>query len=83
MGEALIDLIHRPDNDAQVAQVGGSPFNVAIAMARLGLDVGFICPISQDESGDKLAEVLRRETVRQYVLSAPTHPQQSQRSPPM
>ena len=75
MGEALIDLIHRPDNDAPVAQVGGSPFNVAIAMARLGLDVGFICPISQDEFGDKLAEVLRRETVRQCVpdrADAPT-----------
>ena len=75
MGEALIDLIHGPDDDAPVAQVGGSPFNVAVAMARLGLDVGFICPISRDEFGDKLVDVLRRETVRQCVperADAPT-----------
>ena len=75
MGEALIDLIHGPDDDDPVAQVGGSPFNVAIAMARLGLDVGFICPISRDEFGDKLVEVLRREKIRQCIrerASAPT-----------
>jgi len=72
MGEALIDLIHGSDDSAPVAQVGGSPYNVAIAMARLGLDVGFLCPLSRDEFGDKLSDVLKREDVHQCV-SARSH----------
>jgi shikimate dehydrogenase len=37
---------------------GGSPFNCAIALAKLGNDTGFLCPISQDEYGDLLLQPL-------------------------
>jgi Sugar kinases, ribokinase family len=59
-GESLIDLV--PDSSApdakRLALAGGSPFNCAIALARLGNDTGFLCPISQDEYGDLLLKPL-------------------------
>ena len=45
LGEALIDLIHHSDGSQQT-RIGGSPYNVAIALARLGVDTGFVCPFS-------------------------------------
>ncbi|MDB5585233.1 MAG: carbohydrate kinase [Devosia sp.] len=66
-GESLIDLkaeveladgtlINR-DGAGQIvmtAHPGGSPYNCAIALARLGNDTGFLCPISADAFGDYL-----------------------------
>lgn len=55
-GESLIDLVPvSAEADAErVAHAGGSPFNCAIALSKLGNDTGFLCPISQDEFGDVL-----------------------------
>src|SRR5258707_13164618 len=36
IGEALIDLVPVPGGDCYHAKPGGSPFNVAIGLARLG-----------------------------------------------
>jgi fructokinase len=59
-GESLIDLV--PVSSApgaeRVALAGGSPFNCAIALAKLGNETGFLCPISQDEYGDLLLKPL-------------------------
>lgn len=55
-GESLIDLVPvsaEPDAERH-AIAGGSPFNCAIALAKLGNQTGFLCPISQDEHGDLL-----------------------------
>ena len=66
-GESLIDLkaeveladgalINR-DGAGQIvmtAHPGGSPYNCAIALAKLGNDTGFLCPISADAFGDYL-----------------------------
>ena len=55
-GESLIDLVPvsaEPGAERQ-AIAGGSPFNCAIALAKLGNATGFLCPISQDEHGDLL-----------------------------
>ena len=55
-GESLIDLVPvsaEPDAE-RLALAGGSPFNCALALARLGNDTGFLCPISRDEHGDLL-----------------------------
>lgn len=55
-GESLIDLVPvsaAPDAE-RVALAGGSPFNCAIALSRLGNETGFLCPISQDQYGDLL-----------------------------
>jgi fructokinase len=57
-GESLIDLISEPvgaDGTIKlVAHQGGSPYNCAIALSKLGNDTGFLCPISTDGLGTYL-----------------------------
>jgi fructokinase len=57
-GESLIDLISEPvgaDGVIRlVAHQGGSPYNCAIALSKLGNDTGFLCPISADGMGTYL-----------------------------
>ncbi len=57
-GESLIDLISEPvgaDGTIRlVAHQGGSPYNCAIALSKLGNDTGFLCPISNDGLGTYL-----------------------------
>jgi fructokinase len=58
-GEALIDLI--PDAikpNAYDAVLGGSPYNVAIGLARLGSQTAFVSRISADGNGEALAAAL-------------------------
>ena len=58
-GEALIDLIPDPKvADRYDAVLGGSPFNVAIGLARLGAPTAFVSRISSDPNGDSLAAAL-------------------------
>ncbi|UDY23323.1 carbohydrate kinase family protein [Nocardioides sp. Kera G14] len=59
IGEALVDLIRRagePDD----ARVGGSPLNVAVGLARLGVEATLVAPVGGDDHGrlvrDHLAE---------------------------
>ena len=43
-GEALIDLIPDPVKaGAYDVALGGSPYNVAIGLARLGAETAFVC----------------------------------------
>ncbi len=61
-GEALVDLfVHDAGSDSITTQavLGGSPFNVAIALARLGQPAGFYGGISQDRFGGLLVEKLK------------------------
>ena len=57
-GESLIDLISEPvgaDGTIKlVAHQGGSPYNCAIALSKLGNETGFLCPISSDGLGTYL-----------------------------
>jgi fructokinase len=65
-GEALVDLFLDPPEGAEMvgrAVAGGSPFNVAIGLARLGIPVGFLGAISRDGIGAMLAERLTQEGV--------------------
>jgi fructokinase len=66
-GEALYDLFLLDSNPqgvvAMEASPGGSPFNVAIGLARLGQTVGFFSSISTDVFGERLMRLLRREGV--------------------
>jgi fructokinase len=58
-GEALIDLIPDPDRpSAYDAICGGSPYNVAIGLGRLGAPTGFVSRISTDGNGEALAGLL-------------------------
>lgn len=56
-GESLVDLVPEADGGYQNSP-GGSPFNCAVALAKLGNVVGFLCPISEDPFGDILIETM-------------------------
>ena len=62
LGEALIDLIIG-DDGAYRPHLGGSPYNVAIGLARQGIDVSYLSPFSDDTFGDQLRDALVREGV--------------------
>lgn len=65
-GEALIDLfVTRPGRSEMSARAvpGGSPFNVAIGLARLGVRTAFLSGISHDHFGAFLADRLACEGV--------------------
>jgi fructokinase len=58
-GEALIDLIpDRAHPGRYDAALGGSPFNVAIGLARLGAPAAFVSRLSRDANGEALAAAL-------------------------
>ena len=52
-GEALIDLVPRPDG-AWEARPGGAPANVAVTLARLGTPAAFLGGLSSDSFGRRL-----------------------------
>jgi len=65
-GEALIDLfVTRPGRSEMSvrAVAGGSPFNVAVGLARLGVRTAFLSGISRDPFGAFLVDRLAREGV--------------------
>ncbi len=63
LGEALIDFI-ADENGAYRPHLGGSPYNVAIGLARQGIGVSYLSSLSDDGFGDRILESLRRENVR-------------------
>ena len=69
-GEALIDLIPDPvKQNGYDAVLGGSPYNVAIGLARLGSQTAFVSRISEDGNGEALAAGLAGNGVDlAYVL---------------
>ena len=64
-GEALIDLIPASAGDdlTYVARAGGSSFNVAMGLGRLGVPVGFLGRISTDRFGRVLRSRLEADGV--------------------
>jgi fructokinase len=61
-GEALVDLlptVARDDRPAFRAAVGGSPFNVAVALGRLGIPAAFLGAVSTDVFGDRILVALQ------------------------
>lgn len=77
-GEALMDVYEAgstPTGAMLDARMGGSPFNVAIGLARLGLPTAFYGGISTGVLGDRLAGALAEEGVDLAAavrLDAPT-----------
>ncbi len=63
VGEALIDLVETADDEPRLARPGGSPYNVAIGLARLGQRARFAGRISRDPLG----LVLRNHALRSGV----------------
>ena len=73
-GEALIDFV--PVEVGGVAAYrpfpGGSPFNVAIGLGRLGAPTGFFSRLSTDFFGDLLVKTLQQNAVDvRYLTRAP------------
>lgn len=76
-GESLFDLFVESDRGAGFsleARPGGSPFNVAIGLARLGQPVAFLGGISQDFMGARLMRVLDAEGVETQFIQRPPLP---------
>ena len=80
-GEALFDFFSENDASGLASKVsfkaiaGGSPFNVAVGLRRLGVDAALLAGLSTDYLGRRLLQVLQDEGVRQdYLLdfAAPT-----------
>lgn len=80
-GEALFDFFSEEDASGQASKVtykaiaGGSPFNVAVGLRRLGIEAGLFGGLSSDFLGRRLLHVLRDEGVSEQFLvefAAPT-----------
>lgn len=63
LGEALIDLVETGDDAPRLARPGGSPYNVAIGLARLGRPTSFVGRLSHDPLGT----ILRNHATRSGV----------------
>ena len=76
-GEALMDVFAVADTASGVqldARIGGSPFNVALGLARLAQPVAFFGGVSTGFLGDRLLRALQQEgisTVCTQRLAAP------------
>jgi fructokinase len=77
-GEALFDVFAAGDTPTGMtldARIGGSPFNVALGLRRLGQPVQFLGGVSRGFMGDRLMKALGAEdigTACVQVLDAPT-----------
>ena len=70
-GEALVDFLPAACGEEKgfVYRPGGSPYNVAIGLARLGVPVAFLGSISKDPFGEFLLTNLKKNHVDvQYVV---------------
>ncbi|GAA2238636.1 carbohydrate kinase [Herbiconiux moechotypicola] len=73
LGEALIDLIQRPDGLFE-ARVGGGPLNTAVTIARLGGAVEFAGRVSSDAFGTRILERLRSDGVGTTLIAGAAQP---------
>lgn len=78
-GEALVDLV--PDAatmDGELGplhpRLGGGPYNVAIALGRLGIPAAFFARISTDQFGDKLLDRLQKSNVDDRLVQRGPEP---------
>jgi fructokinase len=75
-GEALIDFVPVQVDGAPAYRPlpGGSPFNVAIGLGRLGASTGFLSRLSTDFFGDLLVDTLARNGVDTRHVKRTTDP---------
>ena len=77
-GESLMDVFAEGDTPTGVslaARMGGSPFNVAVGLARMAQSVAFLGAVSRDSLGERLMRALTAEGVDTKLLvrtDAPT-----------
>ena len=71
-GEALYDVFPAAESEKGVtldARIGGSAFNVAMGLARLGRPVALVTGVSTDPLGEKLARAMAAEGVETRWLA--------------
>lgn len=76
-GEALYDLFVEEETPAGFridARIGGSPFNVAVGLARLGRRAALLAGVSTDPFGARLASTLEAEGVETRFLARLPNP---------
>ena len=76
-GEALYDLFVEEETPGGLridARIGGSPFNVAVGLARLGRPAALLTGVSTDALGDRLAAALEAEGVETRFLARMANP---------
>ena len=76
-GEALYDLFVEEEIPTGLridARIGGSPFNVAVGLARLGKTAALLTGVSTDALGDRLMAALEAEGVETRFLARMANP---------
>ena len=76
-GEALYDLFPSPETGNGFsfdARIGGSPFNVAVGLSRLGRGAALFTGISSDPLGRRLEQALEHEGVETAYLVRKQNP---------
>lgn len=69
VGEALVDVV--TDATGETSETpGGSPLNVAVGLARLGVPATLITQVGRDERGDRVVDHVQRSGA--LVVAAPT-----------
>lgn len=69
LGDAVVDLI--PDGECHYLRcAGGAPANVAVGVARLGGEAGFIGRVGDDPLGQFMQQTLQRENVCTQQMKA-------------
>lgn len=71
-GEALMDVV--VDDAGRQALPGGSPFNVAVGLARLGAHVAYLGRLSRDSYGQRLLAQLVGEGVAVHAVQRGDEP---------
>lgn len=64
IGEMVIDFIPGAEPASYIRNAGGAPANVAIAVAKNGLEAGMCCSVGDDNFGHFLIDTLKRHNVR-------------------
>lgn len=73
-GEALVDLVPHAGGPMLAPKLGGGPFNVAVALGRLGSEVEFLSRISDDAFGRELVAWLEASNVGLNLLQRGPEP---------
>ena len=78
-GEALVDLVPSPSAaDGELAdlvpRLGGGPYNVAVAVSRLGAPASFLSRVSTDLFGDALVDRLHTAGARTDLVQRGAEP---------
>lgn len=68
VGESIVDIVH--SSDGSTAHPGGSPLNVAVGLARLGIEVDIVTYLADDDHGALLRAHLDQSGVRSTVTAA-------------